>query len=109
MFDNYYEVIDEDRFKRDIRKYMGDYKIYIIKPRKPSMEEYAFAIEADMKNQYGVDIHNSVSYVDYWDQKRNPHLPDEDTVILYDPMCAVEEIGYLKDKLSKIGDLADGY
>jgi len=109
MFDNHYEVIEGDRFQRDIRKYMGDYKIYIIKPRKISMEEYAFALESIMKNHYGVNIHNSVTYVDYWDQKRNPYLPDEDTVILYDPMCGVEEIDNLKDRLSKIGELVDGY
>lgn len=101
-------TIELDRFERDIYKYLNDYNIYIIKPKVYSIEDYSFMLETNMQKHYGISIHNRVSYVDVRDQDRDPYLPDEDTVILYDPMCWVEKIKSFKDKLDKIGELTSG-
>ena len=102
--------IELDRFYRDIYKYLNDYNIYIIKPKATPFEDYVMSLEYTISRDYGVDIRNSrISYVDIRDQDRDPYLPDVDTVILYDPMCWVEEILRYKNKLDKIGELLDGY
>ena len=37
--------IELDRFHRDIRKYIGDYNIYIIKPKSYDIEDYSMNLE----------------------------------------------------------------
>ena len=101
--------IELDRFHRDIRKYIGDYNIYIIKPKSYDIEDYSMNLETTMNKEYGINISKHVSYVDIRDQDRDPYLPDEDTVILYDPYCWVEEILRYKKGLDKIGELVNGY
>lgn len=101
--------IELDRFYRDIYKYLGNYNIYIIKPQKYDIEDYSISLELTMYNDYGVSITNGVNYVDIRDQDRDPYLPDDDTVILYDPYCWVEEILRYKNRLDKIGELVNGY
>ena len=102
-------VGDYDRFLRDVRHYIGDYILYIIKPKNISVEDYAFNLEFQVYKDYGLNIHNyDIKYVDIRDQERDPYEPDTDIVILYDPYCWVEKIEELNNRLEKIEGIASG-
>ena len=99
----------QDSFLDSIKhSLVADENIYIIKPTKYSIEDYAFMLEGVFYKDYGLNLRGyPITYVDIRDQKKDPYTFD-DGIIIYDPLCWFEEIEELNNRLHKIGEIVNG-